>query len=204
MYIHYAIIDLPKGKFVQLKFCSNEFPTWSITENKNVFFVSKQDWNLVAAPLVTMIKQIPSTKRVWDAKNYTWTIPEDVWQRIAIVAKNGLGCKLKEHKNLYQDFIYYNPQKPIEAPSADEFFYQQTENFSTNQSTEISKEDIENKLRELLELNPDLTFSIVKFDDLKKLYRRAAMKFHPDVNGGDASKMTELNYYWQEWQKVRN
>jgi hypothetical protein len=31
----------------------------------------------------------------------------------------------------------------------------------------------------------------------KKSYRTAALKFHPDRNGGDGSKMSELNMLWQ-------
>ena len=33
--------------------------------------------------------------------------------------------------------------------------------------------------------------------ELKKLYRRAALRLHPDRNNGDASAMTDLNYLWQ-------
>lgn len=199
MYIHYSIIDLPTGKFVQLKFCSNEFGKWSITEQKNTFFISKEDWDLVCAPINALISQIPSSWRVWDDVNKIRTIPFDKWDNLKILAEKGLGCTLKEHKNLMEDFVLYNPNKPQEP---EDFFYEQPKDQGLTQDYSLSKETIELKLRELLNLNPDITFSIIKFDDLKKLYRKAALKFHPDVNNGNSEKMTELNFYWQEYQKI--
>jgi len=35
-----------------------------------------------------------------------------------------------------------------------------------------------------------------EYDDAKKIYRRTALTYHPDRNGGDGSKMSEVNEAW--------
>lgn len=38
-------------------------------------------------------------------------------------------------------------------------------------------------------------------EDVKALYRKAALSSHPDRNGGDSSKMTNLNVAWDRIKK---
>jgi hypothetical protein len=70
----------------------------------------------------------------------------------------------------------------------EDFFYQK-EPAQLGGST-LSKAEIEQKLTALIGSAPD-----------KKSYRQAALRFHPDRNNGDGSKMSELNMLWQQWQK---
>jgi hypothetical protein len=73
--------------------------------------------------------------------------------------------------------------------SAEEFFY----NHGVAQSAPVmTREQLEKKLTVILNT------SIVD----KKSYRAAAMRLHPDRNNGDSKGMTELNYLWQEYQKL--
>jgi DnaJ domain len=37
-------------------------------------------------------------------------------------------------------------------------------------------------------------------EELTRLYRKAALKYHPDRNAGDSSKMSELNVAWQQFK----
>lgn len=40
-----------------------------------------------------------------------------------------------------------------------------------------------------------------EYKDAKKVYFRACMKLHPDINQGDATQMTELNVAWAAIEK---
>lgn len=202
MYIHYARIDLNGKECVQFLFCSKSHLDWSVTERKNKAFVSADDWKQSCIPIVSMLKQIPTSQRVYDTDTKVWTILKQKWNDFLPLLKL-MGFKYKSYANLYTDLIDKIPasHQKYDIPNAEEFFYQQTEQEQNAifSSSELTKDQIETKLKEIFML-PALTGDGI---DLKKLYRKAALKFHPDLNGGDATKMTELNYYWQEYQKVR-
>ena len=76
-----------------------------------------------------------------------------------------------------EDFFYNYGQPSVAAPT-------------------LSRETIEEKLRELFEVSGTV-MKIASKDDLKKLYRRAALRLHPDRNNGDGSRMSDLNMYWR-------
>jgi hypothetical protein len=42
---------------------------------------------------------------------------------------------------------------------------------------------------------------LIPFDIMQKAFRQTAMQLHPDKNGGDGSKMSELNSAWDKIQK---
>lgn len=203
MYIHYARIEFNGKRLVQLLFCSRDHLDYSLTEQKNKAFTSKNDWRQMAIPVVSMLKQIPSNQRNYDNENKVWTILETKWDALIDILKV-MGFKFKSYTNLYIDLIDIVPvaYAKTEVPKIEDFFYNEPIDYENQLvSSGPTIEDIINKLNELLEtkISIDKAYSI----DLKKLYRKAAMKYHPDLNGGDTSKMTELNYYWQEYQKVR-
>lgn len=206
MYIHYAEIQLPAGQFVQLKFCSYSYGQFNRTTQKNQFHISKKDWSEVVAPLVAFIKQIPSSDRAFDVHNNVWTIPIANWLAMKPIAEAGFKCNCLKWADLFQDFINadfdtfsnYNSLHNYSIPKPEDFFYEQppVNQNSIRPTAELSLKDIELKLIEFFAV-PDLT------GDLKKLYRRAAMKYHPDLNNGDSTKMSELNWLWQEYQKIK-
>ena len=72
--------------------------------------------------------------------------------------------------------ISLNKAKKID-PS--QFFY----NRAVPTTQEITKELAERKLKEIGVID-------------KKSYRQAALRLHPDRNGGDGKAMSELNMYW--------
>ena len=218
MYIHYARIIVPTtgAKIVQLLFCSKDHLDYSLTEGKNKAFISKYDWQQFCIPVVSMLQQIPSTQKVYDQTNKVYSIFDTKWDGYFDKIKNNqipgiidiakaLGFQFKSWENIYTDLIDKVPEKWKESgvPDASEFFYDNDTERHSPQASELSKEDIEKELKNLLEINQDITFSIIQENDLKKMYRKAAMKFHPDLNGGDSSKMTNLNYYWQQYQNLQ-
>lgn len=60
-----------------------------------------------------------------------------------------------------------------------------------------TRSEAEAKLKEIFELSVNIGLECLDVDTLKKHYRRTALRLHPDRNSGDASGMTNLNYYWQ-------
>ena len=62
-------------------------------------------------------------------------------------------------------------------------------------STQLSGANLLNKIAEYLAVSPEQVKS-ASDKDLKRLYRGAALRLHPDRNNGDGSKMSELNMLW--------
>lgn len=72
--------------------------------------------------------------------------------------------------------------------------------FRTGAATQPSVDKLLSEFEELVELSiPKISHGSV--DDLKRFYRVAATKLHPDKSSGDSSKMARLNYVWKELQK---
>jgi hypothetical protein len=78
--------------------------------------------------------------------------------------------------------------KPKPKMSAEEFFYNHA---APAAQPEMTKESISSQLAELIGV------SIDAID--KKTYRQAALRYHPDRNNGDGSKMSTLNMLWRVW-----
>jgi len=207
MYIHYAEIDIPSGastnKFVQLFLAGSDHGRFNITLGRQEYFTSKYDWQNFGIPVVSLLKQIPSSLRAFDNEIKVWTIPLDKFEFLKQTILKALNYKYKQYSkgNLITEAILFNPDaaKYAEVPKAEDFFYEQpVGNFESSSDT-LTLQQLEEKLQEMLGVS---SWSGLCESDLKKMYRKAAMKYHPDRNNGDSSKMSELNYYWQEYQKV--
>jgi hypothetical protein len=72
--------------------------------------------------------------------------------------------------------------KRARAPRPEDFFYQQS---APAKTPALTKETVAAKLSDLM--GPVLD---------KRAYRQAALRYHPDRNNGDGSKMSELNMLW--------
>lgn len=147
-------------------------------------------------------KEIHTKERTIDMDTYIWSFFGDAGRRVYEKLKASplatVGLKFERVENLASQKAsgYIDALKASGMDPAD-FFYQQAAPASSGPTIE----QVEKKLAALLDIDtPDLETCAP--GDLKKLYRQAAMRLHPDRNNGDAKGMTELNYYWQEWQKM--
>lgn len=139
------------------------------------FKYSKWESNQVQGIIGIIKTHIPSSDRLYDPVSHEWTIAEKHWQFIMSLI-TPTGWNIKEEKII----------------SAEDFFY----NDFVDNTPKESKDSLAAKLVALLDITAqDLQDSGL----LKKAYRRKAIEWHPDKNGGDGSKMSELNSIWSQY-----
>lgn len=88
--------------------------------------------------------------------------------------------------------ISENRQKKIDPK---DFFYNKAPI-----SQEITKKQALARMTPLMGTEP-AAFAALDSTGQKNVYRRAALKLHPDRNGGDGSKMSELNMLWRVYNE---
>jgi hypothetical protein len=149
------------------------------------------------------LKQIPGDSRTMDPKTYIWTIPQDKFDSLKKIYLTmqyiSSESYFKKHDSL-QDFVDgVKKQKLGDIPKAEEFFYSYGQPVAGGS---LSKESIAAKLQLILTeaLKTEIDLSKATVIDLLKVYRKAALIYHPDRNGGDGSKMSELNMLWQMYK----
>ena len=107
-----------------------------------------------------------------------------------------LGLKIEQIDSLTEQkrggYIRVNSTTKRIDPS--DFFYTP----EAPQSTGLSREDLLKKLSGMLLLSA-AELENASLLELKGPYRKAALLYHPDRNNGDGSRMSELNYLWQQW-----
>ena len=151
------------------------------------FYHSRE--NLLFDLIKPLLKAPASSVRSYDEVTNVWSYKfggEHVLQSIEAVTKALGGVSLVELPDLAeqatQGTINLSGRKSAKM-KAEEFFYQHA---VPNTSRILTKEQIEEKLTVLVGAVID-----------KTSYRRAALRYHPDRNNGDGSKMSELNMLWQ-------
>jgi len=191
MYVYYEHHKDGNGKIVltELVLSSRSDGTlkidfWSKAE-KVVFEICKQT-----------LKWPPIGNREYDAQSFLWsyvgqygvsqTYGEAVIEKLETIVKT-LGSPFKaiaveelSAQALNKKIDLTGKRKKM---SAEEFFYNHGAPAS---APAISRDTIISKLKILLGTEID-----------KKAYRQAALRYHPDRNNGDGSKMSELNMLWQ-------
>jgi len=81
------------------------------------------------------------------------------------------------------------PQRKKIDPT--KFFY----NYTTVAAPALTRSSVIAPLSKLLEVEADWLEKAEK-TEAKKIYRKACLKYHPDRNNGDGSRMSDLNMYW--------
>jgi hypothetical protein len=153
------------------------------------------------------VNQIPAGKRRWDATVKTWMIDSEYWEKVKKFFDNGAPVfELVSYATdaLWQSFMsddaYQNMNRPrtyVKQPdntAAAGFF----NNFNqVIEKVAVTKTD-RDTLAELLALP---SFDSIPRDrsTAKKLFKVAALKWHPDRNNGDGSKMSTLTQLWREY-----
>lgn len=147
--------------------------------------------------LLLMFKKIPIAYRTFNPDTKVWSFiggqGEVLLKQIEAAALGaGLSSKIKfeeipelatqmeaggidrsKKKQFNPEDFYYNKNAPVATKT-------------------LSKEEVKKKLLVLFDCGVEPLDAV----EWKKLYRKAALKYHPDRNGGDASKMSELNMLW--------
>lgn len=137
-------------------------------------------------------KAIPSHKRTYDPTSYTWYFGSEYFDLVkmlfdghreytlTIVSENEVKKKLEESQQASQSSWH-----PAQYSIEDEL-----QRFSNLLVTGNIIPPIDNN-QSLLNKIKNITKS-----EAIRLYRKAATVYHPDRNGGDGSKMSELNSVW--------
>lgn len=159
---------------------------FNINKEKAIFDICK-----------VVLKQAPVSNRNYMPDLFIWQYLGDAWGQITLKNLEATtvplgGANLIEVDDLagYCRMGKYDPTARAKRPKAEDFFYEHTA-----AKTVIPKESIVPKLAKILEISEqDLASS--EQSNLKKLYRRAALRLHPDRNNGNGAMMSELNMLW--------
>lgn len=157
-------------------------------------------------------KQIPAGKRNYDPKTFVWTFDEGYFYKnlLPFYQKAPMWFSFYDYDSLlnWEKFLgifkeeekpRINPQDPDHVKAAG-FFH----NFNTVVEQAVNTQGDKKTLAELLQVSD---YSLIDRSDsvaLKKMYRSAAMRLHPDRNNGDGSKMATLTQLWGIYVQPRN
>ena len=151
--------------------------------NDSVIFLSTKD---------KVFKAVPSASRSYDPDTKIWTFLAGVGAQVYKAIKDSklleLGLKIQSIENLADQVKSGRVSKPVVTIPIDpaDFFYTP----EAPKSLGPSKEDAAAALVKIFQLPAGEEIT-------RKHYLRAAMRLHPDRNGGDSNGMTELNFLWQ-------
>lgn len=144
-----------------------------------------------------LLKQPPINVRTYNDPLKIWTYLGDAGYHLMEVleeafSKLKMKIEFRETSGLEQALTSGGiPESASKKFDAKNFFYNKAGVASNN---EISKPQAITKLASILSVKEEF-FS--DKDAVKKLYRIKCRELHPDFNGGDGSRMSELNMYWQ-------
>ena len=197
MYLLYEHHYGPEGTIIATDMIMTSFYpgkkgiNWRSAEDKAIFEFSK-----------IVFKNIHIANRSYDDKSNVWTFLGETGKTVYEQLKNSpivaVGLRLEQVEDLAgQATSGYIKRPSAQRWNANDFFYNPQGVPVAQQS--LTKEQIAAKLSTLLLLSEaDILAGSVS--SLKKPYRAAALRLHPDrpENQGSAAAMTELNYLWQQ------
>jgi hypothetical protein len=140
------------------------------------FHFKKHEFQAVQAMTGLIRATVPASHREYNPNSHEWTLLDAYWDNFHAVLKQG-NFKLTEDKTV--------------AP--EDFFYQ---NQGVASATIVDKNTLANQLLALLGITAE---ELADANKAKKAYRRTALLLHPDRNGGDGSRMSELNSVWSSY-----
>ena len=136
---------------------------------------SREDWVKLRG-LVAIIKaSIPASDRTYNEDTKHWSILSKYYENLKS-AGSVMNLKWEEQQKI----------------KAGKFFYEEV----LNTPVVVTREMLQAQLCKLMEVQPDTLHDTVL---AKKAFRAAALRYHPDRNNGDGSKMSELNSLWSQY-----
>jgi hypothetical protein len=139
------------------------------------FSFKKNEFNAIKAMSGLLRATIPASHRDYNPNSHEWTVLDQYWPPL---------------KEILQKANWTICEEVVVAP--EDFFYNQ----GSIIDTPISREDLANQLLAMLGITAE---QLADSNAAKKAYRKAALLLHPDRNGGDGSRMSELNSVWSSY-----
>ena len=194
MYLLYEHHFSADGAILGTDMCmSSYFPgrkgiNWKSPEDKAVFEYSK-----------IVFKNVHIAQRAYDDKSNVWSFlgleGKKVYETLINSPIVRVGLKFERVELLLEQATDGYIKKPTASSwNANDFFYNSQ---GTPVGIVLTKETLAAKLAPLL-LLPEADLLTANIAALKKPYRAAALRLHPDRNSGDGSAMSELNSLWQQ------
>jgi hypothetical protein len=190
MYVFFEHHRDPSGQITLTELRLASYPDWLRIQFKNA------TENTAFEASKVLLKRAPVAARSYDTDLKVWSYLGSEWgqrtlDQLKAVISNITPVKFVEVEDLrmYAAVNRYEPNRKQEI-KVEDFFYQQAPTV-----TVVSKESITVQLTKLLEISEAELHAADK-DTLKKLYRRACLKLHPDRNNGNGAAMSELNMLW--------
>jgi hypothetical protein len=191
MYVYFEHQRDAEGKVVLTELCLSSLGTGAL----KITWRDKTEAMLfeLCRPI---LKYPPVAMRSYDERSNVWMYleswGEQVLQRLtAVTALVGGITKIQVEDLAAQAMNHRVSFKKQTHVRPEDFFYNNTAPATAAES----KETVAAKLAPLLEIKAQ-ELAAAEPAALKKLYRRAALRLHPDRNNGNGALMSELNMLW--------
>lgn len=124
-------------------------------------------------------KLVPFNDRLWDPATKMWTVSENYYDALKTLLEK-----------------YFGGVDVVTKAEAEHIAQQAEAARSASRSAMVRSV-----------LSPEESaivsfFKLLPYDAVKTAYRKAQLELHPDKNGGDANKSTELNVMWDRIQEL--